>query len=178
MSEKQTPEIGGTKQTASNASRNVSRLAYLALFVALSAVGATLKIPSPIGTPALDSLPGYLAALLFGIGEGGLVIFLGHLLTALTAGFPLTLPIHLLIALGMAGCAAFFAWVGRKNLWLAVALTIILNGVVFPAAFIPLPGFGVGFFTAMVVPLVVASALNIILAGLLYLALRRTRFGH
>ncbi|MCL5039002.1 MAG: ECF transporter S component [Firmicutes bacterium] len=149
------------------------RLVYLALLVALSAVGATLKIPSLTGTPALDSLPGYLAALLFGAREGGLVIALGHLLTALTAGFPLTIPIHLLIALGMAGCAAFLAWTGKKNLWLAGGLTILLNGVVFPAAFIPLPGFGSGFFAAMLVPLVVASTLNILLALVLYLALKR-----
>ncbi|MEW6081880.1 MAG: ECF transporter S component [Bacillota bacterium] len=150
-----------------------TRLVYLAFLVALSAVGANLKLPSLTGTPALDSLPGYLAAILMGAPEGALVISLGHLLTALTAGFPLSVPIHLIIAAGMAICATVFSYVARRSLWLAAIAGILMNGVLFPAAFIPIPGFGPGFFAAMVVPLLVASALNIAGTLVLYLSLRK-----
>lgn len=151
----------------------VQRLARLGIFVALSAVGAYIKIPSITGTPALDSFPGYLAATAFGVSEGALVAGLGHLLTALTAGFPLTVFLHLLIALGMAGCAAAVGGlVPRIGLWPAGLAGVILNGVVFPALFIPLPGFGQAFFMAMLVPLVVSSAVNILIALLVYRALQ------
>lgn len=153
----------------------VRRLTRLALLIALSAVGAYIKIPSITGTPALDSAPGYFAALAFTPGEGALVAAIGHLLTALTAGLPLSLPIHLLIALGMAGCATAVSLLRRAGRLPAIIGGILLNGVVFPALFVPLPGFGAGFFTAMVVPLVIASALNIILAVAAQEALARSR---
>lgn len=149
------------------------RISYIAVFIALAAVGANLKIPSIIGTPAFDSFPGFLGALILGPLDGALVAALGHMLTALTAGFPLTLPIHLLIAAGMAGIVALFSFTGRYNLWASVVVGILLNGVVFPAVFIPLPGFGKAFFVSMVVPLLVASILNIILSVIVFNFLRK-----
>ncbi|MEW5932615.1 MAG: ECF transporter S component [Bacillota bacterium] len=148
----------------------------LAILIALSAVGASLKVPAVTGTPALDSAPGYFAALALGTGQGVAVAATGHLLTALTAGFPLTVPIHLVIAAGMGGCAAAVAVCGaRKGPWWAFAVGLLLNGVAFPALFLPVPGFGPGFFAAMLIPLLVASALNLGLAALAYEAAVRAR---
>ncbi|GAW91716.1 ECF transporter S component [Calderihabitans maritimus] len=156
---------------------NVTRLAYTGLLIALSTVGSYIKVPSITGTPALDSAPGYFAAMAFGVPEGAVVISLGHLLTALTAGFPLTVPIHLLIAAGMAGCAASVALLMRAfNKWVAAVGGVVLNGIFLPALFIPLPGFGKAFFMAMVIPLVIASALNIGLAVIIYEAMRKFKF--
>ncbi|HHY94224.1 MAG TPA: alpha-ribazole transporter [Firmicutes bacterium] len=153
-----------------------ARLVRLAILIALSAAGATLKIPSLTGTPALDSAPGYFAAFALGAPEGAAVAAAGHLLTALTAGFPLSIPIHLLIALGMAACAGAVAVMARRQgPWGAFAAGLVLNGVVFPALFVPLPGFGVAFFAAMVVPLLVASALNLGLAVVAYEVIVRAR---
>ena len=73
-------------------------LVLMALFIALSFVGAQLKIFS---TVAFDSLPAFLATLLMGPFFGAIVAIIGHLLTALTSGFPMTLPVHCVIALGM-----------------------------------------------------------------------------
>ncbi|MDI6894757.1 MAG: ECF transporter S component [Bacillota bacterium] len=154
----------------------VRTLTRLAILIALSAVGASLKVPALTGTPALDSAPGYFAALALGPGQGAVVAAAGHLLTALTAGFPLTIAIHLVIAAGMGGCAAAVAACGaRKGPWWAFALGLLLNGVVFPALFLPIPGFGPGFFAAMLIPLLVASALNLGLAALAYQAAVRAR---
>ncbi|MCL6450901.1 MAG: hypothetical protein K6T75_06380 [Acetobacteraceae bacterium] len=152
------------------------RAARLALLVALSAAGSYVKIPSLTGTPALDSAPGYFAALGFGGADGGLVAGIGHLLTALTAGFPLGLPIHLFIALGMAGCAAAAAGLLRlAGAWAACAGAVLLNGFAFPALFILIPGFGPAFFAAMGSPLFVASAVNVGLAALAWLGATRAR---
>lgn len=147
---------------------SVRRLTYLAMFIALSIVGANIKIPSIIGTPAFDSFPGFLAALIMGPVNGAIVAAIGHLLTALTVGFPLTIPVHLLIACGMAGIVALFAVISRRSLWVGLGTGIVLNGLVFPGLFVLIPGYGKAFFLSMVLPLLVASILNIILAELVF----------
>lgn len=152
-----------------------SLLVRLAVLIALSVVGALIKIPSPTGTVALDSTPGYLTALAYGPGPGALVAALGHLLSAATAGFPLTLPLHLFVALQMAIIAALVAYANHRfNPVIASVLGIILNGIGAPAAFLLLPQFGTPFFVAMTGPLLVASTINIIAALLLYKALGKT----
>ena len=64
------------------------RIARMSILIAISAVGALIKVPSPTGTVALDSCTGYFSAVTFGWGEGSIVAGLGHLLTAFTTGFP------------------------------------------------------------------------------------------
>ena len=142
------------------------RLVVVALFIGMSAVGGFIKIPSPTGTVALDSLPGYLGAVLLGGWGGAVVGFLGHLFSAGTVLFPLGLPIHLLIAAQMAVFVSVFGFLYRKRQrFLAVLAGILLNGVAAPAMLIPI--FGAGFFAAMLLPLIVGSAVNILLAALL-----------
>ncbi len=160
-------------KTLSSNRWSARRLSYLAMFMALSTVGAYIKIPSIIGTPALDSFPGFLAALLMGPVNGAIVAALGHMLTALTAGFPLSIPIHLLIAGGMAGIVTLFAIISRYSLWAGMVTGVVLNAIVLNGLFLPIPGFGKAFFLAMVVPLTVASILNIILAGIVFKTLSR-----
>ncbi len=142
------------------------RFVVVALFVGMSAVGGFIKIPSPTGTVALDALPGYLGAVLLGGWGGALVGFLGHLFSAGTVAFPLGLPIHLLIAVQMAVFVSVFGFLYRKKQrLLAVFAGILLNGIAAPAMLIPI--FGAGFFTAMLLPLIVGSAVNILLAAVL-----------
>jgi riboflavin transporter len=149
------------------------RLTYLAMFIALSAAGANIKIPSVIGTPALDSLPAFIAGLVLGPVNGAIVAALGHMLSALTVGFPLSIPIHLLIAVGMAGVVAVFALVSRFTIWGGAAAGVLMNGILFPAMFILIPSFGKPFFLAMVIPLLVASVINIVLAEIVFQPLSR-----
>ncbi|MEM3382431.1 MAG: ECF transporter S component [Nitrososphaerales archaeon] len=140
------------------------RMARMAIFIALSAVGSFIKIPSPTGTVALDSLPGYFSVLAWGYLEGSIVISLGHILTAATVGFPLGIPLHILIAIMMILWAVIFKWTSDKIHWIVgILAATFFNGVVAPAAFIPL--FGEGFFYAMIIPLVVASFVNVAIAA-------------
>lgn len=142
------------------------------LLIALSAIGAMIKIQ---GTVAFDSMPGYFAALYISPMTGAVVIALGHLLTALTSGFPMTIPMHLLLMGMMAIIAYIFGVLARKtNGIISCTVATILNGPVatlisaFVATFLLLPLNGMTMFYALAIPLTVASGINIILAYIVY----------
>ncbi len=149
------------------------RVARMAIFVALSAVGALIKIPSPTGTVALDSCPGFFSAVSFGWGEGAIVAALGHIFTAATTGFPLSVPVHILIAVEMAIFAAAFWWTNKKAGIIAAAIVAtILNGVV--ASFAMIPFGGMGLAISLLLPLTVGSAVNIIIAAVAYVIVKKS----
>ncbi|AGB19911.1 ECF transporter S component [Thermoanaerobacterium thermosaccharolyticum] len=147
--------------------KNVKTLTLVAMLIAMSAVGAMIKI---YNTVAFDSLPGYFASLYFGSYIGAVVISLGHIFTALTSGFPLGIPNHIIIAVSMAVCAYFYSFAYRRfNAYAAVAIGTILNGPV--ATLIFVPQYGWGFFVQMVLPLTIASFANVLLAAVIYKAI-------
>ena len=153
---------------------NVKRLSIMAIFIALSAVGALIKIPSPVGTIGMDSAPGFFCALAFGGVTGAVVIAFGHMLTAYVIGFPLTLPIHLYVAFQMALWALAYRWVNKKlGLISAVIVAIILNGVV--SAFAMLPIMGMGGVLGLMPFLVLGAAINVIISAVAYKAIKGSR---
>ncbi|MFW5736229.1 MAG: ECF transporter S component [Halanaerobium sp.] len=151
------------EKTTSAKSRylKTSLLVKIAMLVALSVVGSYIKFPGPLGSIALDSLPGYLGVIIIGGPAGGLVLALGHLLSALNSGFVLG-AIHFLIAVIMGICGLIFSYLIKKNTFLAVVITTLINGVVSAAVLIPF--FGVPFFYGTAPVLTVASFVNILLA--------------
>ncbi|WP_457554239.1 ECF transporter S component [Desulfobacula sp.] len=145
----------------------VKRVAYVAIFIALSAVGAMIKIPSPVGTIGLDSAPGYFCALAFGYAEGGSVIFIGHLLTSGIVGFPLGLPLHIFIAVQMGLWALAFRWITRKFGLIPGAFTaVLLNGIV--SAFTMVFVGGMGAVLGIMPFLIVGSLINVVVAAVAY----------
>lgn len=147
----------------------------MAIFIALSAVGALIKIPSPTGTVALDAAPGYFAALGWGYAEGAIVIALGHLFTSVTVGFPLGIPVHLIIAVGMMVWSAMFRFGTIKvHPIVGIVLGVIGNGVLAPAVLTPM--FGVGFFYALLPSLVVASVIVLIIVSIAYQIVKKTGY--
>ena len=166
--------IGTKTQDVKLSAWNVKRLSIMAIFIALSAVGALIKIPSPVGTIGMDSAPGFFSALAFGGLTGAIVIAFGHLLTAAVIGFPMTIPIHLYIALQMALWAVVYRWVNEKlGLIPAVIVGIILNGVV--SAFAMLPMMGMGGVLGLMPFLVIGAALNVIISAVAYKAIKGSR---
>ncbi|MDO6658250.1 ECF transporter S component [Anaerobacillus sp. 1_MG-2023] len=138
------------------------RASLLAMFIALSVVGALIKIPSVIGSVALDAFPALVAAVLLGSRSGALIAGFGHLLSALIVGFPLG-PMHLLIAVEMAVLVWLFGALYEKSKRkTAVGFFLIGNGVVAPLPFLFM--LGMGFYMAIMPGLVVASAINLVLA--------------
>ncbi|HJV46170.1 MAG TPA: ECF transporter S component [Bacillota bacterium] len=148
--------------------RKSRTIALVGMFIALTVIGGLIKLPSPTGTVALDSTSAFVSALLLGPTAGALVGALGHLVSSMFVGFPLTLPIHLLIAFEMAIICAFTGLISRKlSLTITLFIALLLNGVAAPALFILVPGFGIGFFIAMVIPLIVGSGINLLITGVL-----------
>lgn len=149
------------------------KLAIMAVFIALSAAGSLVKIPSPLGSVGLDSAPGFFTAVAFGGWMGFVVIAVGHLLGSAIVGFPLTLPVHLAIAAGMGLCALAFRWVGRRGgAWLVVGVvtTSLLNS--FGLGLIVVPIGGWGMYLASIPSLLLGAAINLTLAAVAYRALR------
>lgn len=145
---------------------NTRRLVLMSLFIALSAVGGFVKIPSPTGTIAFDSLPGYLGAVILPGWQGAVIGALGHLFSAWTVSFPLGFALHTYIGLQMAFYVSIFGLLFKKGHKLfAIVTAIILNGVIAPALLIPI--IGTGIFWTLLLPLIVGSAANIIIAAIL-----------
>jgi len=150
--------------------KTTKTLVMTALFIAMSVIGAYIKIPNPVTSSiALDALPAYLSALVLGGIPGAAVGALGHLISAAAGGFPMSLPIHLLIATEMAIIMVIFSIIAKKiNLIAALVAGIILNGVVSPAVLILIPGFGLPVFIGALLPLIAASTVNVLVSGIVY----------
>lgn len=156
---------------------NTKKLVLMAMFIALSFIGSYIKIPSPLGSLALDSTAGYMAGLVFGGALGGVVGFLGHILTSANAGFPLSLPVHLIVAIMMFISVYLYGFTYKKtNMFVAAFLGILVNGVISPLTLLLFPQFGWPFFLGITPFLLVASALNVILSILVYIPLKNTIF--
>jgi riboflavin transporter len=154
------------------------RTARLSIFTALSAAGSLIKIPSPVGSLAFDSAPGFLIALLFGPIEGALVAGLGHLATAVVSGFPLGI-LHLPIALGMALAGAAIGLLNKLNKTWGFTPALIAGVIINIVLVFPLfpwlgPGGDIGWTIAVgFTPfLALAATLNAVLAGLVYVGIR------
>lgn len=152
-------------------------LVEVSLLIAFSYLGSLIKLQ---GTIALDALPAYFGALLLGPLAGAGIGFLGHLLTAVTSGFPMTLPLHLFIASSMAVTIWLFGYAaGKMNLTFAMLVGVILNGPVsiigasYMAALLGLGFSGKMMFFALVLPLTLTSLVNIIGGITIYKAVIR-----
>ena len=144
---------------------SVGIITKLAMLIAISVVAAYIPLPSPIGTVALDSAPGFFAVLAYG-WAGTVVLGIGHIFSALKMGFPLG-GIHLLIAFFMGLCGLiYFKLYRNNNLIIASLVGILFNGIIIPLTLIPF--FGKGFFISMLGPLLLGAAVNIVVSGILY----------
>lgn len=145
-------------------------LVITALFIAISFIGANLKI---MGTIAFDSMAGFLGTLMLGPVYGAIIGALGHFLSALTSGFPLSLPIHLIIMVDMALTMLLFGITynkfKNKNINFAIILStivaIVVNGPISVLMLMPIMGKAV---LAYLPVLTMAAAVNVILVHFIY----------
>lgn len=100
------------------------RISRMAVLIALSVVGAFIKIPTPLGSPALDSVPAYFATMMkkWDWKEAGVIAILARLLAAATEGFPLGLPVQVALALGNASWVAVVVRIVRLRLGYIAAI--------------------------------------------------------
>lgn len=152
---------------------------YVAVFTAASALLGFIKLPAPVASVALDSVPGYFTAGYLGALPGGVVGCLGHLASAATGGFPLGW-LHLVIALQMLGCCWLFGVIIRGiNRWwalfLAVPVALLANGVVAPLMLGILGLVAMDAARGLVLVLSIVSGVNATLAAILVAAFARRK---
>ncbi len=142
---------------------STARISRISILSALTALGTFVPFPSPVGTVGFDSLPGFMAAFLFGPIDGGIVLLIGHVATVLAHGPQLGI-LHVPIALGM-GVTGWLAGSTRVRFGLipAVIVAILANTLLFPLA---APVIGWGGALSLVPYLLVASSVNSIIAAL------------
>jgi hypothetical protein len=138
------------------------KITLISVLVALTVVGAAIKVPAIIGSVAFDSFPALLAAALLGAPAAAVVAGMGHLLSALIGGFPLG-TLHGLIAIEMALLALIFSMFYRSGrIWTAAILFVLGNSFAAPLPFMLL--MGKAFYLALVPSLFVGSVLNMAIA--------------
>ncbi|RFU71414.1 ECF transporter S component [Peribacillus saganii] len=140
------------------------KAAIIALFIALSTVGAAIKIPAVVGSVALDTFPALLASALLGVPAGSIIAALGHIVSAIIGGMPLG-QLHIIIAVEMAIIVGIFGFLylkGRKKT--AVAVFFVGNALIAPLPFIMF--LGTPFYIAVVPSLIAGAFINVMAAFL------------
>ncbi|WKY47987.1 ECF transporter S component [Eubacteriaceae bacterium ES3] len=158
---------------------STKQLVFTALLIALSFIGAQLKV---FGTIAFDSLPAFLGTFLLGPVYGAIIGFAGHILTSATSGFPFTFPVHFLIGIGM-GVTMIATWFvfnlfNKRNqtnvgLIISVLVAALFNGPVLCLLSSPLlipmltwPG-----VVGMMVPLALVGGINAAVGAVVFRAI-------
>jgi riboflavin transporter len=153
--------------------KNVRTLTILVMFISLSVIGSLLKLPTALGSIALDSAPAVVAAALFGSRRGAVVAVIGHLSSAFFAGFPLGL-FHLFVALEMGLLIYGFGLLFQKR-WKKTAYLLFFVGNAFIA---PLPFaffMGIAFVMAILPSLAIGTAVNLVVSFIVISALLRVQ---
>ena len=112
----------------------VRKLSLCGMLIAISFLLSNIKI---MGSVSFDSLPAFLAGLLMGAGYATIIAIIGHLLSALLAGFPFGLFAHFFIAIMMGIAVCIFALIYQAMLkrytfmvsaFVAGVAGVLLNG--------------------------------------------------
>ena len=148
------------------------KIVFAALFIALAFVGGNIKI---MGSIAFDAVPAFLATIVLGWGWGAVVAMIAHMLSAALAGFPLSLPAHLITAvmMGVTMIAFYFTLQACLKVMKAVPAYIlgILVAVIFncPISLLAVaPIFSMPVAVSLIPALLPASVLNVALAVIVY----------
>jgi uncharacterized membrane protein len=144
---------------------SVREFCWTAMFIALSAAGAFIKIPAIVASVALDSFPALLSAVLLGPVFGAIIGGAGHILSAILGGMPLG-PFHFLIMFEMAALAWGYGKLYRLEKRNRAALFFFIgNALIAPLPFLFL--ISPEFYTVMLPSLLAGTVLNLAIAHLL-----------
>ncbi|UUX33338.1 ECF transporter S component [Fundicoccus culcitae] len=148
------------------------QIVLLSCLIALSIIGGYVKI---FGSIALDLAPAILGTILLNPLLGAILAFMGHIISAIIAGFPLSFIVHLIIGVMMALTMFIFGNIrqlGKKKksiIILSDIIAFIFN--VFIAQIPLIPILGLPTLAALTPPLILGSIVNIVVAELVYVAL-------
>jgi len=151
----------------------IQKLTIVALLVAMCFIGANIKL---MGSIAFDAAPALIGTLLLGPIYGMTLGFFGHMVSSLIAGFPLSLPVHIIVAIMMAITMFAYSltrkWMQERAKYptaiiFSSIVAFLLNGPLSLLALYPLLG---NMVYALFVPLAIASVCNIFVAEVLFAA--------
>ncbi|BBU39022.1 hypothetical protein APP_13140 [Aeribacillus pallidus] len=146
----------------------MKQYAYLIMFIALSVVGAFIKIPAYISSVALDSFSALVAAVVLGPVAGAVAAFFGHIMSSYLAGSPLG-AFHAMIAVEMFLLVWAFGVIYRKNKYAAAVFFFIANGFLAAVPFSFL--IGKGFYFGLLPGLVIGTAINLMIGHIVTIKL-------
>ncbi|MCW4022021.1 MAG: ECF transporter S component [archaeon] len=179
LSNDQEGKLKMSTQSNSNNKKRASsalRVARISIFTALSVIGSFITPYPVISTIALDSSPGFFAALYFGAIDGLLITGLGHIVTSVINGFPLG-TLHYVIAAGMAVAGGTMGLVNKLNKkwgFIPGAVVSVVINTVLSVVMVPTIGWE-ATIANVTVPLMLAASLNAAIAVILYVAVRNRR---
>jgi len=145
------------------------KISWIGIFTAISFVLSFIKFPSPLGSIALDSMPGFLLSIINPV-YGGITAFLGHIFTSWNSGFYFQFY-HILLAISMFAIAFIFGKMYKRNKIIAVITAAILNGAIMPFIVTPILSIK-GVFGVMPI-LSLASFVNILIASIVYTFIKK-----
>ena len=153
----------------------LQRLTLTALFAAMCVIGGLIKIPSAIGSLALDTVPALLSVAFLPPLFSGIAATLGHVASAMYAGFPLG-PFHVLIALEMFTIVVIFSHLHKAGYtFMKWGFFILANGLLAPLPFYFLVS--PAFFVGILPSILVATLLNAAVAAAVIPALQQVTKG-
>ena len=154
---------------------NIRTMTAYALLIALCAIGG--QIHFGVYSIGFDSSPAFVGALMLGPVAGAVLGALGHFATAAFTGFPLSVPIHVAVAIIMAGTGASIGYIAKR---MTSSFSYVVSGIV---GYIVNVGIGIAVIAWIVegievavfifVPLSLAYALNYVGAALVVSQLNR-----
>lgn len=151
------------------------RLTLTAIFAALCVIGGLIKIPSSIGSLALDTVPALISAAFLPPVFSGVAAMFGHMASAMNSGFLLG-PFHILIALEMFVIVFIFARLHKagRNLtkW---TFFVVANGLIAPLPFYFL--ISPAFFLGSLPFLLLATIVNALVAAVVLPSLQHVMAG-
>lgn len=155
--------------------KNTKKLTLTGMLLALCVVGSMVKI---MGSIALDSLPAFIGTVILGPEIGFFLGALGHLITAVLSGFPLTLPVHLITAGLMGLCMYSYGYARKKvtkryflNRWSSMLIAYVINVPLSLFLLYPLLG---QVTYLLFIPLSIGALVNIMLAEILLSLLEKS----
>jgi uncharacterized membrane protein len=152
-------------------------LTLAAMFAALCAIGAFVKIPVGIGSAALDTIPALVSAAFLPPVYAGAASMIGHLSSSLYAGFPLG-PLHILIAGEMFLILFVFTKLHRAGLrvWKWIFF-VFANSVLatLPFYWIISPGFFVTVLPGITIATILNAGIAIVVSPLVERVMERVK---
>ncbi|UED78519.1 ECF transporter S component [Lysinibacillus sp. CD3-6] len=134
-----------------------------AMVAAICAVGAVIKIPSIVSSAALDSAPAFLSVVFLSPALAGTAGFIGHIITAMTSGFPYG-PLHIIIAAEMFLVVWIFGVMHKRGMhfwkW---PVALFLNGVIAPIPFYFI--ISPAFFWGSLASIFMATVINLVIVA-------------